>query len=507
MRKGNNWFTKKWAWDTTGTPPVYNVPVHKDRTQEGYYSIFQIDYLNIVLQEMTLQVHLDAYLNRNDEESIDWQNNGLSWMQYAESRVESLSKNDHIRSVAALCQFVSNRYYPKTQSDQRTIRVGGSHYSDHWICVYGHDWDWYEEAKTWNPQIAEDLFDLTPEKVRHAYEGLAVAQGHCDPLERWHQLTQFVSVDERKKLKGDALRAETLRAGTHMLRFLYKDLYGEELPRPNEVTGKIVTHIPELEVRKDPRRYLEFVVNRFGLNPQPKLSLIVEGQSEEVAVRQIFEEYFGAHPGTYGIEIVVLSGVGAATGKKKEDRFQAILRLIDYLHYHQTISFLILDNENYAERLKQKAQKAKSIHNERRYVTRPEYIRIWKESFEFDNFSNGEIAAAMNELAQGRARIISAEVANCKKDPNPGTCLNKLYHQKTNYDLEKIKLSEILVVHMLSPDSRRKIVNRPIIKVLERVVRLAARNPLPTMHKIWEENQASKYLGKKRKPVMKRRGV
>jgi len=507
VRKGNNWFTKKWAWDTTGIRHAYIVPDHKDQTQEGYYSIFQIDYLHLVLMEMTLQVQLDSYLDRNEEQSIDWQKNGESWMQYAGSRLESLRTHEYRRSVALLCQFISNRYFPKTQGDQRTIQVGGGHYSDHWISVNGFDWKWHDEVQNWSPETTERLFGVTREKLHHAYNGLAVAQAHCDPLERWYQLTQFVAVGERAKLKGDALRAETLRAGAHMLRLLYKDLYDDELPNPNEVTGTIITHIPELLVRQDPRRYLEFVVNRFGLNPQPKLSLIVEGQSEEVAVQRIFEKYFGAHPGVYGIEIIVLGSVDVATGSKKEDRFRAILRLIDYLHHHQTFTFLILDNENYAERLKQESRKSKSIHSKQRYVTRTEYIRIWKDAFEFDNFSCSEIAAAMNELAQGYASFTSAEVTVCKKDPNPGSSLQKLYKKKAQYGLQKIKLNEILIEHMMSPVSRRRIENRPIIKVLERVARLAVRNPLPTMHEIWEKNQASKYLGKKRKPVRRRKGA
>ena len=290
---------------------------------------------------MTLHVQLDSYLECQDNENIDWHKYGARWMRYAKSGLESLRTHEHARSVALLCQFISNRYYPQTQSDQRTIKISHGSCSDRWIYVDSHTWSWCKEVRNWDPRRAEHLFNLTPEKVRYVYEGLAVAQSHCDPIERWYQLTQFVAVSERTKLKGDALRAETIRAGAHMLRLLYKDLYGEELPHPNEVTGKVITHIPELEIRQDPRRYLEFVVNRFGLNPQPKLSLIVEGQSEEIAVQKIFERYFGTHHGRFGIEILKLGGVNVATGNK-EDRFRAILRLIDYLHYHQTITFLIL---------------------------------------------------------------------------------------------------------------------------------------------------------------------
>ncbi len=497
VRDGQNWFGKGWAWDTTSVASSHYIPDVADQTLEGYYSIFQIDHLDAVLSSMTLPVNLDSYLACEAAYDVNWEESGRSWLKYAEEIKESLKFHEHRRSKALLCQFISNRYYPQTQGDMRAIQVPTGHYSDRWIRVYAPDWDWHRFARSWDPRTTERLFHLTPEKLRNAYEGLALSQAHCDPLESWYQLTQFVSLTERQRLKGDALRAETLRSGAHMLRFLYKDLYGEELPHPNEVTGTIITHIPELEVRKDARRYLEFVVNRFGLNPRPKLELIVEGPSEKLATEKIFEQYLGAHPGTYAIETIPLGGVDNATGAK-EDRFRAIIRLIDYLHHQQTLAFLILDNERYARKLNQEFKHAKSIHHKGRYVTRPEYIRIWKTSFEFDNFSCQEIAEALTEIAPTGVHFTRKEVGTCKKSPTPGASLKHLYKQKAGGDLPKTLLTEILVDRMLSSNGRRKISSRPIIKTLTRVARLAALNPFPTMQEIWERNQVSKYLGKKR---------
>ena len=506
LRKGNNWFTKRWAYDTTCVPQCHNVPAHTDRTQEGYYSIFQVVDLQEVLARMTLQVQLDDFLEREDGKPIDWQKNGTRWMEYTEQSASSLRDHEHRRATALLCQHISNRYYPQTQGDMRTRRTSRGHSSDQWVSVNAIKWDWETEVCRWGPKITEKLYGLTPEKLRYAYETLSIYQANCDPIENWYLLTQFISLTEREKLKGDALRAETLRTGAHMLRLLYKDLYEDELSHPNEVTRTIINHFPELEVRSDTRRYLEFVTNRFNINPQPRLSLIVEGESEEAAITQIFEEYYGLHPGTLGIEIIVLGGVGTATGNKKDDRFRAIFRLIDYLHHHQTFTFLVLDNENYATNLKEEAEKAKSIHSDRRYVTKPEYIRIWKDSFEFDNFSCSEIANALNELALGYATFTNKEVQGIKKQSNSGSELKKLYNKKANYDLNKIKLSEILVRNMMSPNVNRKIENRPIVKILNRVERLAARNPLPVTQEVWEMNQASKYFGKKRKAQTMKKG-
>ena len=205
-----------------------------------------------------------------------------------------------------------------------TVSDGG-HSFDAWTVTNGLKWKWREYARAWHPKHAEQEFSLTQGKLKHAYEALASQQAWDDPLEKWYQLIAFVSPRQRAKLKGAALAAETMRSGAAMLRLLYKDLYGAELPDPNETTGTIRTHTPELEVRGDARRHLEFVVNQFDLNPRPKLTLFVEGQSEEVAVKAIFDRYFGASHGTHSIEIIVLGGVDNATGSK-DDRFRAILR-------------------------------------------------------------------------------------------------------------------------------------------------------------------------------------
>ena len=498
LSKDNNWFTKRWAHDTTAVPQNHEMPAHTDRTREGYYSVFQIDHLHLVLTQLTLHVRLDSFLDQDEDSSADWREAGDRWMLSAESCAASLRDHQYRRAVALLCQHISDRYFPQTQTDMRTMQIRSGHSSDAWIVIDAHDWNWEREARLWDPQTTEELYRLTPEKLRHAYRGLAMDQARCDPIRYWYQLTQFVSVHERRKLKGDALRAETMRTGAHMLRLLHRDLYGEDLPHPNEVAGSIIEHVPELDARWDVRRHLELVANRFGVNPQPKLSLIVEGPSEEVAVTRIFEAYYGAHPGKHGIEIIALGGVGAATGKKKQDRFGAILRLIDYLHHHQTFAFLILDNENYAATLKANAKKAKSIHGDRQFVTRPEYIKIWRDSFEFDNFSNTEIAVALTELARGLAAFTTNEVARARKDRNPGSALKSLYRQKAKYGLQKPKLAGNLVDIMMSPKARRAIENRPIIRTLDRVERLAALNHLPTTQRTRDANQTSRFLDRTR---------
>lgn len=498
--KGNDWFEKGWAWDTTSVKDSHAIPDSKDRTQEGYYSIFQIDHLHFILNQMTLSVSMDGFLETSETRKIDWNKSGEQWMEIFKDWASILRDHEYRRSQALLCQFISNRYYPHTQGNQRTIQVPHlSSYFDEWVRLRLNltNWDWEDYAKHWNPRQAEKLFQLTPEKLRHAYEGLALAQKNCDPMERWYQLIQFISVSERRRLKGNALKAETLRTAAHMLRFLYKDLYGEDLAHPNEVAGTVINHIPELEVRRDTRHYLELVANRYGVNPQPKLCLIVEGYSEKLATLKIFENWFGAHPGKFGIEIISLGGVDKATGTK-EDRFRAILRLVDYLHHHQTFTFLILDNERYAKKLEAEARKGKSTHGRDRYVTRPEHIKIWNKSFELDNFFPKEIATALGIMAQGRIRFSYQEVSICiRNKDNPNKALKELYKRKTKGVLSHRELTEKLVDQMLTKKTPRDINNRPIVKILEQVAELAMQNPFPVTLDLWERNQVSGHIAKK----------
>lgn len=105
----------------------------------------------------------------------------------------------------------------------------------------------------------------------------------------------------------------------------------------------------------------------------------------------------------------------------------------------------------------------------------------------------------MEATANKRADFRGFEIAACKRSANPGSALSALYKEKTGYGLPKVKLNEALIEAALSAYPQRKLENRPLMKTLKRVVRLASRNPLPTMQKVWEENQSSRFLGKKAK--------
>lgn len=507
----NRWFRLGYAVDCT-QGETHAVPERNGGDSEAYYSRFQIASLLFVLAQFTMSINLEEFLDNHLNDAA-WVGRGAQLRRLAKQFGKLSDYTRQFRpAIDLLCQFISDRYFPHTRSNQRTREVsqGGLKW-DRWMVVGDTAWRWEQYARVWDSSVTKRAFKLTPDRLRHAYEALSLQQSHHDPLEHWYQLMQFASPRERDRLKGKAFAAQAMRGGALMLRLLYRDLYREELPDPNEVRGTILTHIPELAVRADARRHMELITNRFDLNSAPKLTLFVEGASEEAAVKTIFERFFGAHAGTHQIEVINLGGVDNATGGRKMDRFRAILRLVDYLHHHQTFTFLILDNENNARKLKEAAKSFASTLHTNRYATRPEYIKIWRSSFEFDNFSATEIAHAMTALARGNAAFSPQDIIHCKKSENPGAKLSDLYSQRTNAGLNKVDLSAALVEMMFDPETRKAPANRPLISTLAQVVRLAAKNPFPTMQEVWERNQVSSYLGRtrlriRRKPKKKGQG-
>ena len=448
----SEWFDRGYIIDTYHPVTQYDVPAHDSEASEAYFSIFQVDHLSHVLTEFDLTVHLEPFAGKGAVEK-DWNNWKTQFLEMTEHSIKDWQTHELRRAIPLLCQYVANRYYPLTQTNQRVITYSSGGISeDASMFINGHDWDWYEFAYEFDPKEVEVKFALTQPILKHAYETLGASACFCDPLEQWANLVEFVSLDQKKNLKGKALRALAFRDAANMLRLLHKDLYGEDLKPTHQIFGQVISHYPELEVRNDVRRHLEFVVNQYDLNPQPKLVLFVEGESEIVLINTIFNDYFGADPGIYGIELVNLQGVNNATGTKKIDRFRAIFRLIDYLHHHQTLTYMILDRENQSEKLQAEAKKAKSTHGQSRLAIPPDHIALWKVSLEFDNFS--DTATGMTKLTEGNAEFKSIDVKNARQSHSPGKALSTLYKNRTGYGLNKPKLASHLAAILVDPKYR-----------------------------------------------------
>lgn len=252
------------AWDPKSNASPHTETIDTEpRRHEAFYSQFQIFELGQLIQSLTVTVEVEWALENDGTIDTSWGNKlkpNLS--SVAANAAKRVLSNNGV-TFSTICQVISDRYYPKTQSDERRITVseGG---------LYFPDWNWYSYAREWDGPAVAKLLNLDRDALRGRYERLARAYRYCDPLEEWQELVRYVSLDKRKKLKGDALKAQALGEMAKMLRLFHRDAFDELLPPPAELGGEMIIHrIPDVTAEDDPMRSLELVANGFGINPLP----------------------------------------------------------------------------------------------------------------------------------------------------------------------------------------------------------------------------------------------
>lgn len=196
----------------------------------SYYSPFQAYELWHRTNHLNRQISAEFWIQDPEK----WASSVTKWAQEMLSFAE---KHFFRYDISILCQVLSNRYYPLTQTNQRYFTISAPHY-----------WDWYEFCNQWEPNKTLQELSVEPADIRKAWEMLVMDAKHCDPMEQWYSLITFTSTEKRTKLKGNALRAQTWYTMEHMLRLFYQDVTDEQLPTPEgPVTYKF---IPGHEDRK-----------------------------------------------------------------------------------------------------------------------------------------------------------------------------------------------------------------------------------------------------------------
>ena len=461
------------------------------RQIESFYSIFQCYTLYNLIQSTRLELGMEYVISHNKEDLDEL----IRSVGELAQKIISGRQQNGIREEAAvtICQIISNRYFPKTQSDRRSIQLS--------IPLYYHNWDWHECCRKWDAKVVLAEIGISINELKRLQELVAIVAEDVDPLEQWYGLVSFVSVEKKKKLKDKALLAQTLYSMEEMLRLFYEEVTGDRLHPPDESPNWKKDKFYGEGVTQNELRYLEFLANQYHLNPRPKLILMVEGDGEYEEFPRLAQELFGHSFPRLGIEVVKIGGIGGFEGKKDRDRCGALEKFIDAYHNRQTIVFVILDKEGRVAKVKKQLLQATSKYYPKRKVTKDEYIHLWDKNIEFDNFSHGEIARAMTELCEGKYPFKTSEITDCENRfaPKEGDPLSKLFKEKLTYDLSKPELLRILFGFIISDpknecDSNGK-AKRPVVRVMQKVIKLAARNYQPVTRDIWRENQESGYFG------------
>ncbi|MBK9375663.1 MAG: hypothetical protein IPN03_18570 [Holophagales bacterium] len=454
------------------------------------YSRFQVQDLARRQDLFTQEIHLDAFAETDAE----------GFRKLAENLDQMLKRDlDCVRTVpyddavAFLAQALASRYFPQTQTDRRTISVRSS---------IGFDpWDWWKYAGSWAASAILSELGTTAEAVRLFVSHLQTTARYADPLAAWYDLVCFVALDERERLRGDAKRAQDLYAMEHMGRLFYAELTGTALSPPDEGQTWTRDSLYGPGITNDTLAHLECIANQYHLNPRPRLLLVVEGPGEAEQFPRILAELLGQRPAVLGIEVRTLGGVGEFTGRRNQDPYGALEKLIDDHHHRGTPVVIVLDSENDVPRVAKRLRGARSRLNPSRALTRPEYVHLWERSIEFDNFSHAEIAEALSVVAERRAQFAEEEIeeAMAAYDERKGDPLAALYSARLNYGLSKPDLLRVLVSRVIAAGAteldEKGDGKRPLVRLLQRVAGLAAGNTFPITRKCWENNQASGYFG------------
>ncbi len=501
---GHFWFEKEYAmewrkegllWDPV-TRPFKKWDTFRDdsgRTYvESYYSIFQCYTLSNLVKLLAMSLQFENVVSYSD----DVMKNLLVNLRGSAEQAIKFTRENGMRggSLPFICQIISNRYFPKTQTDRRTIRISKSR-------PY-YNWDWDKYCADWKSKVVLEEVGTDINTIKGAQELLSLDARSCDPLERWYNLVAFVAVDKKAKLKDKALLAQTIYSMEMMMRLFYQDITNSKLDKPNEDSNWKEEHFYGEGVPKDELVFLEYLANEYHLNPRPNLILVVEGDGEEEQFPKLAEELFDVKFSTSGIELQNLRGIDNFTGSKRKHPYGTLERYIDDYHRRGTVVFVVLDNESRVNAIRDKLTTKASKYFGNRSITKKEYIHLWeRKTIEFDNFNYKEISKAMTELTDNERVFSPTDIEICfnRMEPRSFDALSELYRKRTGHGLNKRQLLDNLFNQIITKGkcktTRDEVLERPVVALLKKIIEIAHRNHKPTTLTSYSRNQEVDFFG------------
>jgi hypothetical protein len=482
---------------------------YREEIVHSYYHPYQIYFLNKVL-EVGLRLSPLNIPQQDDELVISIR----KWEKNMSDYLENLRKDSkkHEKFVELLL-FIQNKYLP-------LVKQPG------YISVTGDlpnnlDEKWDDLQKRIIPKEIVSAFGLEVEVIK-GYRGRIGRYGlSIDPLKHWYDLIKYIKYDKRQKLKGKALLAQDFYLISDMLALLLKDLTGEKQLETGSLSdtmrgcGKVRVYGKELNYVD--RDVLIRLLREYGINPRPRLVLIVEGYTEEI-VFPIIANAMDISLESYDIQIINILGVDRDPRELIIDYATPDVYSMDkkyYIPLERTKVFLIFDNEgNKRSWIKKLIEKPVEeiekmmndvlsiIKNKGRHIsTNTEKIflkhtvkchiwgqeqddeklkhRIREKSFEYANFSDEELSRELNKYCEKHGYnfdVTSDEIKDCRaKNRN----LDKFIRDKTDTSLNKREFGEQIgnfIAKEIKERTNRFENQRKIEKVLEQIIRFTVEN-------------------------------
>lgn len=257
----------------------------------------------------------------------------------------------------------------------------------------------------------------------------------------------------------------------------------------NENTGKYEFNLN--------RKKLYYLANAFDLDYHPRVILFVEGETEEKIIKKIFNEFYNTDIENRMIDIINIQGIskffsGEISSKNENKKYKKLIvsnyrYLINYLMDNfQVIPFFIGDNENQIIELLMEGSVLHHTEKDELYPLLENWIHIWDDDFELDNYTNEELTNAINDVCNLGIKPEEIQDLRDSKDKKGITSLN----EKINDN--KVKINEKLIKDLknkLEKSNDKKIFEKPIFKIINKILDISELNYPPINTKISNQNQ------------------
>ena len=244
------------------------------------------------------------------------------------------------------------------------------------------------------------------EQVRALHDWAVSRIYHFDPLRDWHDLIRIMRPRALETVKGETRTALMYRDIAGVLTWFLHDLNGKE-GEPDMPLDDTDAKWKK-DVYSDPFNYRthktrQAIARRFIRDASTRLYLLVEGETEVKVIEKICER---REISLAGDAVMVLDRKGI------KNMFEGNIHwLIQSARKDSIAIYLIADNE---------AKWDEELRKIRREFDGPFDCRIWKTSFEEDNFGRAGVIGLINSHLNVLGESLSGEEVSARQQPKKG---------------------------------------------------------------------------------------
>ncbi len=371
------------------------------------------------------------------------------------------------------------------------------HYPDLIGTFRSDQWEHYEQwRQKLRPRSLIRWLGVRPDWLKQNGAWLLHQADTIDPMGDWHRLVREADPRSWESLKGDARCALDLRLAAEILLSHYDGLArASASPDLPTRTGRERT---QFDTRLKPRGHVERVLTDFGLSPQPRLLLVVEGATELLLFPRLIA-HFGIRVDREFIAIEDREGVtkdlapllayaiAPPTELDGDGRYLRPLRPLTRL-------LVVSDAEGPMATPRQREQR-RQIWIDRVMRTFPRehatpevrdsvahliFVDTWRQrggSFEFAHFTDPQLGRALASIDdRARQPTLADRISRLRSLRRQHASINEAIAWGSKIDLADA-LWPTLLARITRAEKHDRVDKIPIVRVLDRATQLANEFP------------------------------